>query len=577
MRKNINKLFLNIQKHLFSIFFLSVIVNSLYMIFVLHSDWKTIVLQFLEFVKIIYLPIALSVLICHLLVLEVDQLQIYLFYSIWLKLIFKSLKRRTSDSSEGYVHRFSSWVLGKFFNEYYDSLVLKSWHPPTYTDSFPSWLQAKSFKNKPLFIRKEHLMAKKSWPNWAFSTVILFNKLEIHRLRDKESIRFRLEVDLRGQSYGIYNNAGKVFMRNEFLKGNKLDAYIKEASKINEFLRSKDSEESKLVINAKDTPLRWASGGVLPIAYWKKQYWYVLFFRGINPVGWNLANGSSETEEEYKNIHRLMVRELSEELVLLTREPQIDDPNPVVQKIFRFSDQIFEELPEKTKEKIRSKKFIEKHVNLRGNHDKLCISFTQGPILGVVRTPFEIQISHQSENPKEIEPRNIRDIIFSVNPTEFGIESVSLYTFEMDDNDYILFGEIWEVADCLLREPVLLLSCDYIQEVFENNNGTLGTHLKALPNLDCKSLEKIPKDKYHLFDKDIEFRKRRKQKVASQKGVEFELHEHWLEKYGNPFEKIHTGCDIEEKEHSPISVLCPVTWKTLESVCRYDILKKLHQ
>ena len=119
----------------------------------------------------------------------------------------------------------------------------------------------------------------------------------------------------------------------------------------------------------------------------------------------------------------------------------------------------------------------------------------------------------------------------------------------MDDDDYPIYGEIWEVADCLLREPVLLLSCDYIQEVFMKNDGTLGEHLKVFPYLDCKSLEKIPKDKYHVFDKDIEFRKRRKEQIANQMGDEFELHEHWMEKYGNSFKEIHTKCDIEEKKH----------------------------
>jgi hypothetical protein len=378
-------------------------------------------------------------------------------------------------------------------------------------------------------------------------------------------------------------------------------------------------------------------------------------------VGWNVANGASETKEEYKNLHSLMVREFSEELILLDREPQIDDPARVGQKVFRFSDQLFGVLPDEIKDRIRSKEFIERHAHLRNFHDNLFIDYNEGPILEPIRTPFEIQVSYHSKNSQETHTRTIEDVIFSVNPLEFGIESISLYAFEMDDEDYPIQGEIWEVADCPLREPVLLLSCDYVQEVFEKNGGTLGEHVMKSPYLDCKILEKIPKDKYHIFDKDIEFRKRRKERIAKEevrllfsidfvfqsnldidtslsedlrkaienKGIllsqnatilieekgsrwlitdkdentnyekmfiirkeegklnfyefstyeimlEFGLHKHWLESCESVFKILQKDkCDIEKNKHRSASVLCPVTWKTLELVCKYNVLKNL--
>lgn len=577
MSKGINRFFLKLQAYIFSLFILSTLISILYQIVGLHLDWGSIAPQFWAYVKTIYFPIALAVLISHLLILKVKQLHLYLFYNVWLKRIFKSLKYLASQSSKEYVRKFSNWILNSSFNYYYDSLILDSWSLLPRIDRYPTWLQEKSYKNKPVFIRREDLMTKNFWPNWAFSIVVLFNELKIVRYQNK----FRLEVDLRNQSYGIYNNAGKVFMANKFLKEGQINTFIRKTKEIENFLKGTVSG-TKLVINAIDTPMRWASGGVLPIAYWREKYWYVLFFRGINPVGWNVANGASETKEEYKNLHSLMLREFFEELILLNREPQIDDSSPLVQKIFRVSDQIFDDLPDKIKDKIRSKKFIEQHDNLRKNHDSLTIFHTEGPTLEPIRTPFELQITYHSENLKEYFTKNIKDVIFSLNPVEFGIESISLYAFKMDKDDYPIFGEIWEVADCLLREPVLLLSCDYLQEVFEKNNGILGEHIMESPYLDCKSLERIPRDKYYIFDKDIEFKKRRRDLITKgevhtyETKVELELHKRWLEEYENLFEGLQKEkCAIEKNEYLPLSMLCPVTWKTLELVCKYNILKNM--
>jgi hypothetical protein len=518
----------------------------------------------------------------HLLILKQkpQKVYLYLYYCVRIKHIFKSLKHPASNSLKESVRKVLNRLLNRFFDDYYDSLILDSWASPSPSDT--TWIQEKSYKDKPVFIRRDHLMAKNFWPNWAFSIVFLFNDLRITRRQDdvNNGDKFRLEVDLRDQSYGIYNNAGKMFMANKFLNEEKNNRYITKAKEIENFLKGKKLG-NELEINAMNTPLRWASGGVLPIAYWKKNYWYVLFFRGITPpVGWNVANGASETKEEYKNLGNLMVREFSEELILLDREPQIDDPSPVTQKVFSFSGQIFDGLPDKNKDRIRSKEFIEKHSNLRKNHDSLFIGYEEGPRLEPIRTPFEIQVTYHSKNSKESHTKKIEDVIFSVNPLEFGIECISLHAFKMDDDDYPIYGEIWEVADCLLREPVLLLSCDYVQEVFEKNGGTLGEHIMEPPCLDCKILDKIPKDKYYIFDKDIEFRKRRKERIikdeirTQEAKVELELHEHWLESCESLFKDLQKDkCDIEKNKHGAASVLCPVTWKTLELVCKYNILK----
>jgi len=601
---NINKFFLRLQLYVFSLLILGTVTNILFQISNRSFDWSEVAPQFWEFFKVVYLPIALALLILHLLIKKVKYVKLYLYYNVWIKYVFKVLKRLSTTSRNKFLRKSSERILNNYFDEYCDSLILESFSAfNSHSDnSFPMWIQTKTHKNKPVFIRREHLKAKNFWPNWAFSVILLFNKLRfVCYCDDDNKTKIKLEIDLHNQEYGIYNNAGKAFLINRFLvrEGEINNIYIEKADRINDFLKNAKPGQV-LEIDTRETPFRWASGGILPIAHWKGKYWYVLFFRGIMPVGWNLPNGASENAEEYKNLHTLMVREFSEELILLNREPKIDDPVPIIQRVFHFDDPIFEELPEEVKDKITSKKFIKKHAKLRKSHDNLDIKFEdddKGLNLERVKTPFEIEIKYNSRNSKKNTTKKIKDVIFSVNPYEFGIESISIYNFEMKEDDYPMFGEIWEVADCLLREPVLLISCDYVQEVFNNNKkgASLSSQILDPLYLGGKSLQMIPTGAYHIFDKDIEFRKqrinhlvkelqkcetalyRRKWDSTCKKlKMELEMHKRWLEDYEKLFKDVQNGkVDIKGCKHRSISVLCPVTWKTLELVHKYNILKDL--
>jgi hypothetical protein len=69
-------------------------------------------------------------------------------------------------------------------------------------------------------------------------------------------------------------------------------------------------------------PFRYASGGTLPIVRISgprppsKDY-YVLFYREIGPVGWNIANGGCDTRDELLLPGDAVTRELREELLLI--------------------------------------------------------------------------------------------------------------------------------------------------------------------------------------------------------------------------------------------------------------------
>ena len=63
-------------------------------------------------------------------------------------------------------------------------------------------------------------------------------------------------------------------------------------------------------------PFRYASGGALPLIRFRGTYYYGLIYRECFPVGWNLANGGSDTRQEMLNPFITVERELREELLI---------------------------------------------------------------------------------------------------------------------------------------------------------------------------------------------------------------------------------------------------------------------
>jgi len=65
-------------------------------------------------------------------------------------------------------------------------------------------------------------------------------------------------------------------------------------------------------------PFRYVSGGTLPLIRMPDgNEYYCCFYRPVDPIGWNLANGGSDNLNELKNPILALERELREELVLL--------------------------------------------------------------------------------------------------------------------------------------------------------------------------------------------------------------------------------------------------------------------
>ncbi len=64
-------------------------------------------------------------------------------------------------------------------------------------------------------------------------------------------------------------------------------------------------------------PFRYGSGGTLPIVRRGHEEYYCCFYRDIEPIGWNIANGGCDSLHELLNPIETIERELREELVAL--------------------------------------------------------------------------------------------------------------------------------------------------------------------------------------------------------------------------------------------------------------------
>ncbi|MBU7028650.1 MAG: hypothetical protein HXS48_17070 [Theionarchaea archaeon] len=560
--RGINKV-IKLQFLWVTVFFLGVIIDVIYQI-IGENDLSSVLPSLMQYFTRICIPVSLIILLVHCSLLVITPFHLFVYYHVWIKHIFATLKKcAQSPHSFKYI---GSWVLSTFFNEYFDTLILNSFCEQEVSGKdIP--------ENQPVFIRRTHLTEKDYWPHWTFAIMLLFNKVTIRRSHAAYEVRFCLEVDLRNQSYGIYNTEGKKFLNNTFLNNEFRRQCIEEAERIENFLKS--GPPHKLVIDAKKMPLRWASGGVLPIVYLEGRYWYVLYFRDAEPIGLNMANGASDAPEEFKDLRSLIYREFSEELVLLSREPHVGDVLPVTHRVVQFPDP----LPQYIYPKIMKKEFAKPHRQLRREHDDMTIELGDGPIIKPVRTPFEVEITYYDANLRDTSSMTIENVIFNINPTEFGIEVLSVSYFNMKEEEYLMDGEISGRGPALIRRPVMLVSCDYLQEVY-NEMGSLGTDMEERPHMNCKDLGEIPFGEYKIYDRDIEFRKRRLtllQRTAETKNsAEAKRYQGWLNKYEPLFTAIRElSCDITSKDHSPLTVLLPATWKTIETICYYNLLDNL--
>jgi hypothetical protein len=554
------------------------------------------------------------ILLLGYLFMTIPRVQRFFYYRIWLGVLLSGALRLTGgiegctrDTVRPTRTRFR-WLLSAY-DLPYENWIRESAEWTILSAHKTGFVVSPHPPNTPVFVQRDHLTVARRWPGQSFAMTILFKPVLIKRTSRGE---YQLSVDLTDEAYGIYKNRGKQFLYDRLLQLERdvpREEVRNRSTRLHRFAMEATQEPGEITAGGPYQPLRWSSAGALPLVHWRKpgqemaDDWFVLFFRGIRPVGWNLANGASESAREWRNLFEVGVRELCEELVVL-EGPPVARGKPTSDEIhwrrpFR-PGQAANAYPDLVG-RLTGHDFVHEHNNLRDAQDGITIKDDESRPLRLheVDTRSRIVVTDDRESfPTE-------NLIFTINPLETGIESIFMFKFDLADNDYLLFGEVLEDLKALAREPVMLLRRSFVEREIESN-GSLGD---PLPDPERVRLREIPADDYHIFDADIALRERRLRNILNDLEIQFgeisdpaeaarlrddviarqlakeksarrgrtlleaRFHANWFAEYGEQFAALAHGGPVEAPPGgaTPLLELCAVTWKTLEFVCRHKI------
>ena len=467
----------------------------------------------------------------------------------------------------------------------------------------------------------------------AFRILLLFENanrdcliIERHARVGRQAHRYVLKVDLTGQNLGIFSNRGKDWLDQQYKLKELNDEsgiakrLLESSKNVHDFLMGRQVDTDVLrwrdVTSGVVAPLRWGSGGSLPIARYEDDDWAVLFFRDRKPIGLNLANGASEVPEEWLNPGYLSSRELAEEISV---QQGMLRPGGVLQ--YNLVDD-YEGSPihPGTRSSAEISEFMSHHNLLREQHDGITItSAIRQRDTQRVATDFSVQVT---DGP--IKSNEWRNFLLSINPLESGIETIRIARIDLQRGDWLVDGEIipstWDPHPYLLRRPVILIRLSTLRALVDKD-GSLGNpiHDESRPDFfDCKQLPDLPKEAVRLFvdfELDDVDRRRKRQAVIERHWQEAglvvndlslkkwsELHnhykDHWssdrlstirawhrewnqiesfMKEYGASLldlekTRVGNGPWMTNLRAGPFTTLCPVTWKSLELAFKWGYL-----
>ncbi|MGE5072914.1 MAG: hypothetical protein ACM3MF_05755 [Anaerolineae bacterium] len=445
----------------------------------------------------------------------------------------------------------------------------------------------------PSFIRREHLERRSFWPHWVFAIVTIFNERSLSTVVEERDGKknWTLAVDLRDESYGIYSNRGKRFLSSRFHSA--IENYRELSEQTRKRFLPDAAPGTTPVISGASIPMRWASGGFLPLVAYQSKTWVALFFRDIFPIGWNAANGATENKDEYKSLNRLIRREFSEEMILLPGKPCAG--TEMTQVMF---ESVLPNTNGSTHQEYREADFVRAHAALRQRHDDFQLFIPpEGDEryskrrIHPLNTPFKVRVTYHRADLHRAGQENVEFVIPSINPRETGIETIWLCGFEMSDGEYLIDGEYDLARNYLIRQPVVLLDMDYLKRIHARTGGLGEMVLNQTGFDDVKRLPPIPAGHFHIFDADVEFRRRRLatlERLSAAKDVhainasyglstakaqdamtkEMTRMKTWLADYEDAFARASNGGKLDDAR---LRCLCPVTWKTLELIFAHRI------
>ena len=324
---------------------------------------------------------------------------------------------------------------------------------------------------------------------------------------------------------GVYTTEGKQRLSEQLFAGEEqLEKALQTDRTLDRFLRG-EVAFSTYKQQLTDIPLRWGSGGVLPVVQWKKRAWTPFFFRDIEPFGWNIPLGATKASDDLNDPWTFLLREFLEEVLVLDGPPT---GAGVGSKVFTF-DRLLSE-----KEASQAAMFAQEHIQQRLEKDGIVINGNPGNTdksrtipVDLVNTGTEIRIGLKGQYTET------RNVLVCINVLELGIEVVKVMEFKLHDADYLIDGEIAQLPSGpeLVRMPVALISHDYLRRAF--SPGKELTYVGGMrPSVQAPDL---PGREIHVFPFDAV--RRRMIATGAEDGTEWEKqrYEEWMERFGSHF------------------------------------------
>lgn len=225
-----------------------------------------------------------------------------------------------------------------------------------------------------------------------------------------------LEFD--DDSLAIWGNGGKM----ELLR--MIPDFDKRASEIQSKIEAVIHRGKRRVYRHDDPafPFRYANGGALPIIRYRGADYYCLFYRDVFPVGWNIANGGSDSRYEMLAPEFTIERELREELIALD-----------LKRHAWYVFQAYPQWPIDMPEFRLARQFWQQHFpghDLEGfDKNPVPMQWLNGPDTLRVRDRNSLQ-------------NTVSEVFLNINATDFGIEIDRVAQLALSDDAIILDGEV---------------------------------------------------------------------------------------------------------------------------------------
>lgn len=289
---------------------------------------------------------------------------------------------------------------------------------------------------------------------------VLLSRFELHR----NDNGVELGVSLRNDSPCITNRAGV----NEARRGNGFhpdhtshwEQRVRSVQAgLDAFLSGK-TEQPEYVYDDASFRFRFLSGGVLLIAAVEGKQYFCLRWRDIEPIGWNLANGGSDSRLEMVDPVRIIERELREEMLVV-------DPRREHGVRYQFSTGASRAgTPEQEEEAWRM-------WESRFRADPCAAdAFTieELPLLWI-HGPDSLRVDSEQIRPGHISrPRPTDGYFLNINAEDFGIELDKMARIHLPRGAVLCDGELTHGS--LLNSPIGLFEVGSFRARFESGQGT---------------------------------------------------------------------------------------------------------